>query len=225
MDIVRLTKSSKNINLEYRGILIGSLSKEGLRALLSEEEIKPKKVKKKNNSQRDQKKKELIAKARQLGLVYRKLHAKHYRRKIEPNTAFTEKELNHLCAAVKIMRRVGCSSYKQFINAQIEGLKFVNGGKGVFPLAAHLSTFAAETRMLENMNAVKNEQGDVVKVSITDQDKRAPLMENMRYLTKRERIKDGTASREDAVFVCELQLIKKGKVDQYILDFLDQLNG
>lgn len=174
---------------------------------------------------------ELCVRANQLGNMYRKEKLRFLRPQrnsaklaVEVKRPFSTAELDALKKAVCIMHMHGVTNYQQFIKSQVVGLRFVNDGKGIFPAITQLCTDAAETRLLNYLQSVLDENGDVVEVEVTDEEKKIPLNSNIKYLSARDRIKTGEASREDCVYVMQLQGARRGRVESYVTDYLKKLN-
>lgn len=163
----------------------------------------------------------LYKKAEIFAKSYAKAKAKFYHTKQVKAVSIGEVKFKHFVGAVKICKRHDVKNYDVFIRAQIEGLKFTNGGKGVFPRIPQLDTEAAETRLLEYLSSVKDEKGEVVAVRISQEERNTPLNDNQRYLSRRERVKNGTASLSEAVYVKELQMIRRKRVENYVTEFLN----
>lgn len=224
--------SPQQFNLEYNGVLIGTLTRKGLTALLGQAKPTSKAVRQKRKkfvSQSDVQAEELLVKANQLGKAYRvarsKWHSGHGRKmSVARNCAFAASELSALKKAVVIMQANEVSNYQTFIKAQVAGLRFCNGGKGVFPKIQQLATDTAEHRLLEYLKSEKDENGDVIDVDVSADERATPLTENMKYMSLRDLILEGKATRSEALYVMTLQVHRTGKVKPYVTEYLDQLN-
>ena len=215
--------------LFYGKQLLCRLDKDCLSALLSDlqkddtklvEKPKKKKIKKLPDNVSDR-----YLKAKQLALAYAKLKKEVFRTKSVIEIAKGNPKFQHFLKAVDIMDQHGCSNFKTYLLSQIDGLKGINGGKGVFPSPGQLDTEAAETRLLQYLAETRDDSGATINVQLSDEDKNTPLTGNLRYLARRDRVKNGTAKLEEAVYVKLCQLHRRGTVDDYVIEFLNEISG
>lgn len=201
--------------------ILADLQQDGLQ-LLTVEEKKKKKPKKKV---RDEKLTGIYLKASQLSKAYAALKKASFRIESSLEVQIGNPKFKHFMGAVEIMEKHNVNNYQTFLQAQVEGMRYLNGGKGLFPKVTQLDTEAAETRLLEYLTATKDDEGKVIKIALTEEDKKTPLSSNLRYLAKRDRVRNGTAKIEEAVYVKECQLQRRGRVDSYVTEFLNALAG
>lgn len=94
---------------------------------------------------------------------------------------------------------------RTFVEAQIEGLKFVNGS-GIFPKPNQMCTPNAETRLLEYMKDGSIEDKPILTWEID-----TPLEKNQRYQQIKLKIKDNTASLKEAKYALECEIKRTGQ--------------
>lgn len=94
---------------------------------------------------------------------------------------------------------------RTFIEAQVEGLKFV-GGKGIFPKPNQLCTPNAETRLLDYLK-----DGSIEDKPILTWELDTPLEKNQRYQQIKLKIKDNTASLKEAKYALECEIKRTGQ--------------
>lgn len=229
--------SPQHFKLEFDGSLIGTLTltKKGFSLFGHKGTPKVSFVKAKKTkpiSTNESQARELLIKANQLGKAYRvarsKWHGGQGRRvPVARNCPFSSSDLQHLKRAVLIMQACAVTNYQLYIKAQIEGLRFVktNGGSGVFPGIAALATDGAELRLLTYLKAEKDDNGDVVDLDISAEERNTPLTENGKYMTLRDKVLTGEATRLEAVYVMTLQVHRTGKVKPYVTEYMERLNA
>ena len=79
---------------------------------------------------------------------YIKRKRKHYRNNGIKAVTAADKDYKHFLSAAKICVSLNVD-VKTFIEAQIDGLSFLNDGNGIFPNPNHLSTPSAQDRVLQ----------------------------------------------------------------------------
>lgn len=129
-------------------------------------------------------------------------------------------EFEHFVKAAKIIDRHDVS-FKDFLQAQRDGLDFLNEGHGKWPIPGNLGTKNAEMRLIQFLE--KGEQGKKGKWVVTKKDKETELTKNERYLLARGRVEDCVATIEEALFVRDLQQLRRGKVEFYVNEYLEVL--
>ncbi len=223
-----------HFNLEFNGVMYGTLTLtgEGQKVFLGQAQPPAKTTavrRKKKQVTRDVEASELLVKANQLGKAYRvqrsKFHAGRGRKppKVR-DCAFSASELQALKRAVLIMQANHVTNYQTYIKSQIAGLRFCNGGKGVFPKIPQLSTDTAENRLLEYLKAEKDDDGEIIEVNVSAEERATPLTENMKYMEFRDLILMKKATRSEALYVMNLQVHRTGKVKPYVTEYLEQMN-
>jgi len=65
----------------------------------------------------------------------------------------------------------------------------------------------------------------VVIVSLSEQDKNTKLTDNMKYMARLGKVKNGSATREEALYVKLCQMQRRGKADPLVIDFINGLSG
>lgn len=112
--------------------------------------------------------------------------------------------------------------YKKFIESQIHGLSFVDGGKGVFPSPNHLCTITAEDRLMDFVGTRSEENS----VKLTKFDRETPLGQNPGYVGNRRRVLDGIATLQEAYRVRELQRLRlDGDISDFVEDYIKELEN
>lgn len=134
---------------------------------------------------------------------------------------FTINELEHFQGAVKIIDEHQVSAHVYMV-AQVEGLKFANGGKGTFPRITQIDTKGAEERLLQYL---RNKQGgvDPLDLKVTEEDMKVPLKRNQRFMDCYEKIKNGTATLNQALYVRDCMRAKKVNVKEFVKDYIRDL--
>lgn len=169
---------------------------------------------------------ELQTKAMSLEKFYTGERRKHRRNKNIKGVGVQTKEFKSFVVAIKIINRHN-TNYKIFLKAQLEGLKFVNNGKGTFPKPAQLSTVAAEERLIDYLHehSMQNDVENFDRLELNYTDKNTGLMENPRFASRHKKLKDGTASLQDAYFMHDCMKFKRGEVHSMITDYIEKLEG
>lgn len=114
-------------------------------------------------------------------------------------------------------------SYSIFIQAQVAGLKFVNGGKGTFPKPPQLVTAEAETRLAEYSRKDLNESGEELEIVLSHKEKTEPLSSNSKYQTLRRKVQNVEATMYETLYVKKCQLARRGEVEEMVEDYIDFL--
>ena len=165
--------------------------------------------------------------------TYHKMKEEFYGRKNLKVITPKNKEYKFFIQALEIMKNHD-SKPKEYINAQLHGMQFINGGKGQFPNPSQLATVAAEDRLLKYRfeKERRNKDGsdfkkEFKKQPITVYDRETSLTENTKFMGYLKLVKDGTASMAQAVFVKELMEEKRGrgKAIPEVYDYLKELQG
>lgn len=140
------------------------------------------------------------------------------------------KNIKHFQDALDIMKNAGTTDISLFIKAQINGLKFVNDGKGTFPKPNQLATDNALTRLLE-FNSVTGSDGDKQekpeKYWYFDEkiDGEVALSNNAKYQEAIEKIKNKTASINAALYAKKCYSRRReGKSYFLIEDYLREIS-
>lgn len=230
----RLHPKGKLYVVTYGDSVLAKISKSGLETLLadlrSDEGLRLQGVLKK--SERSNRSKitkprmvgEDVIKAKQFAKVYAEAKKKFYKSKFVKEISQGEKAFQDFVKVIPMLERHGVN-YRKFIQAQVQGLSFANGGRGVFPKPGQLSTEGAETRLLDFMRDGGQEDGSKAMVHLTKEDRETPLSDNQWFMARRQKLKDGVASLEEAQYVAELQRIRRGKVEDYVQEYIDRLTG
>ena len=183
-------------------------------------------VKKKRRTVRKKIDRKTEIRAVQFSKKYCLMGKKFYKQKILKEIDSEHKDFKHFVLALPIIDAHKVT-YEKYIKAQIEGLSFLNDKAGSFPRPCHLSTHSAELRLLDYIK--QNGKGDEppVKVHISQYERELPISQNMTYFGYMDRIKEGIATLEEAVYVREIQRIRNNKitptskiVDRYIKKLL-----
>ena len=168
----------------------------------------------------------LTVKAKQLEKLYTARRKKFYRNKNLKHITEKSSDFKHFVKAIEIINSHKVS-YKQFLDAQIKGLAFVNDGKGVFPKPSQLSSAGAEERLLNSMQEYESENNEevIVRRKLTYSDKETPLMENPSFVAAFNKIRNGNATLKDAYFVYDCMLYRNGKVTKMVREYVENLEG
>jgi hypothetical protein len=135
----------------------------------------------------------------------------------------SDPEFKHFILAIAIIKRHDVT-YKKFIQAQIEGLSFADGGKGIFPKPSHLSTDGAESRLLEFLRDDEINGGrKIIEVNISPKERATPLSENSKYKKFKKAVKDETADLQETLYVRELQVSWNNKPQKFVEKHLNRL--
>lgn len=118
---------------------------------------------------------------------------------------------------------------KEFMEAQIKGLEFVNDGVGTFPKPSMLATVGAEDRLLSHMPQ-KDDDGVIIKkkekeIFLTKYDYETPLMENPRFVEHYEKLTEGTADLPAANYLKKCMIARKGRASKKIEEYIEKLKA
>lgn len=129
------------------------------------------------------------------------------------------KDYRHFKNALKIIEQHKVS-YQTFLKAQVKGLSFVNG-VGKFPSPNQIDTHNAEDRLLRYLNENGMLEGSSVPTS-TEAIK-VPIAQNETYKRCLQKIKNETATKEEAMFVAKCQKFHKGLIRPEISAYIREL--
>lgn len=165
--------------------------------------------------------------AKQLEKLYTNKRKQFYKNKNLKHITEKTKDFMHFVKAIAIIDSMGVT-YKQFLDAQIGGLAFVNNGNGVFPKPSQLQGANAEERMLQALKSTgeENSISSVKRISMTYEDKNTPLMENPRFVAAFNKIeKTKNASLKEALFVADCMLQRNGRVTDLVRQYIYKISG
>lgn len=166
---------------------------------------------------------ELFTNALQLSKAYASEKRKFYKSKYVKEISPKDKSFQHFIEAARMCKQHNVT-YKRFLKAQVKGLHFVENGRGIFPRPNQISTELAETRLLDYLRStITDSSGDDIKVNLSGKDSKTPLSQNHRYLACIQRIKDGVSTLKETGYVRELQLVRRGKVQPWVVERLEKL--
>lgn len=206
----------------YDGEPLARLNKKVLSKLMGDLDLQPKESEAEEPKQAFSEMDTKIA-AQQLAKAYAKAKKSYYRSRAVKEIQPGQKDFKHFVEAARLCQLHGVT-YRKFLKSQVEGLKFLNDGKGTFPKPNHLSTEQAETRLLEYLReGVTGKDDEVVKVSLSAEEKKMPLSKNTRYKGRLYKVRDGVATLKEAVYVRELQLLKRSKVNDEVEEYIAKL--
>lgn len=133
------------------------------------------------------------------------------------------KEFAKFVKAVGIINRHKVTP-KFFLNSQIKGLGFVNGGNGVFPSPAQLCSASAEDRLIKIMHedGLCDGPSDFSRIELSYSDKNTPLMENPKFVAIYEKIKDESATRREAAYIEDCMIARNGRVTKTVRDYIEK---
>ena len=214
-----LISQNTQYKVRYKGETLLAISKKGLNFLLSDkivnrEEVEPKDIR--IDFDRNSR-----VKALKLVKVYADAKRAYYpERNIKYELKVTDKDFQFFEKAVEIIERHKTTN-TVYIEAQIQGLSFIDNGKGVFPKPSQLATNAAEDRILNYLE--ESDKSKLVEIAISNYDKDTPLSENKAFNAYSKKILEKTATYKEALFVQKLLKFKKRKpskkVEEYVAGF------
>lgn len=173
-------------------------------------------VKKKVVKKVDGKGTKVEIKAKQLMKKYIGMRKKFYKSK--EKMIIEKSQEKYFKKAAKIIIRNN-TKIKIFMEAQIEGLNFVSGGKGIFPRASHLGSSTAEDRLLEYLRG-KNKN---VEIQITKEEKETSLNDNYLYKKRYNKLRKGEANLFEAKYVEACQVARKDVAQNLVIDYIKKL--
>ena len=147
----------------------------------------------------------------------------HGNRRIKEFTS-KSREFKYFVQAAEIMKNHRIHA-GPFLDAQIKGLSFVNDGAGTFPKPNQLATVNAEERVLAALQTEvkRNDPTEVERLDLRHSDRETELMQNPRFVSRYNKLKDGTATLQDAYFVHDCMLERKGNVTQFVTEYIEDL--
>lgn len=173
--------------------------------------------KKKRKTQKEKIDPKRLKKAIQLAKRWAKMKKVFHKQKVLRVPSQTGNDFKHFLKAVDIIND-NETTIKKFLNAQIEGLKFTKEGRGIFPKPNHLSTLAAESRLLDFIR-----DKELENVELTEIEKSTPLQRNELYKKRYQKIKDKKATLFEALYVQECQFTRKDAAQEFVLDYVSNL--
>lgn len=189
---------------------LGGLSSDDYE-LVVRKKVKKKKTKVKTDAD------ERMIKAIQLERRYTAMKKKFYGGKKFGNTKPNSPNFEHFLKAVEIIDRNNLK-IKQFLQAQVDGLKFAAKGMGTFPRIQQISTDNAEHRALDFIRSQ-----DLPAAQLTEAEKRTELQENKKYIYLHKKIKSGTATLMEASYVRECQIVRRGEPQDLVEEYIKGL--
>jgi len=165
-----------------------------------------------------------IRKARQLERAYTTRRRKYRGNRNIKNISHKSNEFKNFIKAIQYIEAHGVN-YKVFLDAQIDGLSFLNDGSGIFPSTSQLSTSKAEDRLLDyiSYDTESNDPSTVKRLELSYSDKTTPLNENPTYQARYKDMKKGTAKLQHAYFVYDCQVAMKGFATDFVADYIEDL--
>ena len=149
---------------------------------------------------------------------YNKQRKLFYRNNKMKDYTATDKNFKHIIGAVEIMNNHD-AKFKLFMKAQIEGLKFVGEGKGIFPKINQLDTIQAEERLLKYIDESPNRFNFIVE----DWEKDLSLTQNEKFKEAHDMVLAEVADLETARYVRKLMMLRLKKVDPEIITYIKKL--
>lgn len=126
---------------------------------------------------------------------------KFYNKKLPKNITEKSSDYRFFKEGLKLARELEINP-KQYIKAQIQGLAFVDNGRGQFPKPSQLVGDNAMNRALDYLRQTEVKEDDIELQSF---DTWKPLEENTKYQTMLKRITNQTATLSEAYYVKKLQ--------------------
>lgn len=166
---------------------------------------------------------EILKKAAQLERAYTTRRKKHHRNKNLKSIDKKSKDFHHFVKALDLCK-VHKVNYNTFLDAQIDGLSFINDGAGVFPSLTQISNAGAEERLLSytQSDREENDPENVKRLELNYSDKNTALNENPTYQARYQAMKKGTASLQHAYFVYDCQTALKGFATDFVSDYIEE---
>jgi len=164
-----------------------------------------------------------MVKVEKMNAVYTASKQKFYgRRNLKPVKKGT-RDYDIIIKASKL-----CDAYEisplDFMDAHIAGLSFANEGVGVFPTLPMLINASAEQRILAYLKQDSdNNSTDFKPIEIKYFDRNTPLKENENWNHLYQKLKKGTASKREAIFVAEVYKARNdGRLHASISDYVEK---
>ncbi len=156
--------------------------------------------------------------------AYNSMRKEYYKNPRLKNFVVKSKEYKYFVQASEFLSTHNVTP-ESFLNAQVEGLSFVNNGAGTFPKPNQLATLEAEERLMKSTFAesTKKDIANVKRLELNRSDRDTPLMENSRFVSRYNKVKNKTANLQDTYFVYDCMLERKGNVTSTVNDYLEGL--
>lgn len=168
----------------------------------------------------------LESKALQLEKQYTSRKRKFHKNKNIKNYEPKDKEFMHFIKAIEIIKRHKTTT-KVFLDSQLEGLKFANNFRGLYPKPNHLSTMGAEERLLEYLTQ-RDGDGHVEKIDrieLSRFDRETELMENHKFVAKWELLDKGKADLRDVYYIKDCMIARKGSATRKVKEYIKKLES
>lgn len=193
-----ISHSNKNgkIYLHYNDDLLGVLSEKVLRSFLSKDEKKEEKKVEKNIRK--------VTTTKQVDSFikyYLMQKDKFYGKKLPKNITSNSKDYKYFKQAIEVAKDLDMP-LKRYIKAQIQGLSFVNSGRGQFPRPVQLVGDNALQRALDFLRETEVDEDEIV---LSNVDTWKPLSENDKYQLVKKKIANQTASLSEAYYAKKVE--------------------
>jgi hypothetical protein len=214
--ILTIVNEEQAITLEYCGRKLLSIDKETLVDFTKE-------------YTKDLKKDENTVRAIRLAKKYLKAKCKFYSKPSKVKYDSKHKDIRHFKKAIEIMDGLNIKE-NDYLQAQIDGLQFVQGGRGIFPKPNQLATEGAEDRAIQYLDSKglihhgNAELTDDKKgLMITSTDYKTPLKQNKQYMDLLKKLKEGTATMDEAIYLKNVRKARKGSAGPLITEYITKL--
>lgn len=209
----------------FQGAISEVLKIVGIKVEVQETKVKKEVVKKKKVKRKKIEVSAIVEKkACKLAKQYISQKRKFYKRgknSFKPIERKSDQFKNHFVPAAQMIIEHGVK-IKTFLNAQVDGLNFVNDGIGTFPKPNQLSTDSAESRLMEY---IRKQNFDDVHVELSEKDKNTVLQDNRLYCARYKKFNEDKATLKEALYIRECQLCRLDEVEEKIEIYLKTLRN
>lgn len=213
----------KTIKVKFNGLTLASISKSQLELLF-------KSLLGMNESLTEIDKKAFI-----LSKDYNKLKQAYYSKQIRvTNYTKNHKDFKYFVEATKLIDMLDTTNAK-FLKAQVDGLKFINNNIGRFPTPAQIASEKAQDRLLlylqdlGEINTSGFTDNDLTKVNgkitLNKHDYETPLSQNTKYRNLLSKLRNGSATLDEASYLKLCRLHRKGDIGNEIKKYIIKLKG
>ncbi len=141
----------------------------------------------------------------------------------------SHKDFKYFVLAVKIMDEHNVKG-PQYIQSQVDGLSFINDGRGIFPKPNQMASDGAEDRLIEFLDRrgeidhgeLGLTNGDTA-LRITDADKKTGLKDNAQYMKLLAKLRSGNTTMEEAMYLKKVRRVRKGSAGPEITEYIKNL--
>ena len=136
----------------------------------------------------------------------------------------TSTDYAHFLKASQIVRNHEVS-VKDFLDAQMAGLSFVNDGEGTFPKPAQLSSSGSEDRLVVYISDKTSDKKpkEEKRLELTRYDRENELKSNPKFMDRYEKVKNNKATLQDAYFVHDCMIVRKDYATPMVNKYIEKL--